>query len=293
MASLGSWVFITFVVLFGPTPSTHAQSAYNNLNLQSVTINLSVLDRLGPAPTVPDSRFVLRVAPRNSAAKPVRRIASRSLHHRHFAARGATHSKFAHTEQNSIKRIGNITIDYSALAPVARAAAVRATAARAAPEPQAAALAASMAQINPAAAPVGAASLRPAGGALAATLPAMLPPVGAKSDSSTLAFAPGTADLRSDDRTVLDLFALRLSAKHERVQLVAYASGGAGIDEAIQARRISLARGIAVRAYLIQHGVPSGRIYVRVMGNHGHSGGLSDRVDLVMLDSDPEARISR
>src|ERR1700684_4136327 len=37
-----------------------AQSPYSNYNRPEVLVDLSALDQLGPAPTVPDSRFVLR-----------------------------------------------------------------------------------------------------------------------------------------------------------------------------------------------------------------------------------------
>jgi hypothetical protein len=61
------------------------------------------------------------------------------------------------------------------------------------------------------------------------------------------------------------------------VRLIAYASGNA--DDGNQARRLSLSRALAVRAYLIQEGIASGRLEVRALGNRSE-GGPGDRVDL-------------
>jgi outer membrane protein OmpA-like peptidoglycan-associated protein len=65
-----------------------------------------------------------------------------------------------------------------------------------------------------------------------------------------------------------------------RVQVKAYASGNA--EAASKARRISLSRALAVRAYLIEQGIGSTRIDVRALGNNAE-GGPGDRVDLVLV----------
>lgn len=67
-----------------------------------------------------------------------------------------------------------------------------------------------------------------------------------------------------------------------RVQLIAHAAGGD--EDAIEARRLSLARAVAVRAYLIEGGVRSLRMDVRALGNRADGGGPSDRVDLVIVN---------
>lgn len=62
------------------------------------------------------------------------------------------------------------------------------------------------------------------------------------------------------------------------VQLFAYA-GQENID-ATQARRLSLSRAMAVRAFLIGKGVRPARMQVRALGNKTTSGS-PDRVDVV------------
>lgn len=62
--------------------------------------------------------------------------------------------------------------------------------------------------------------------------------------------------------------------------VVAYAAGAA--DDPSVARRLSLARGLSVRAALIADGVPSTRIYIRALGASGGDG-PADRVDLTVL----------
>jgi hypothetical protein len=61
--------------------------------------------------------------------------------------------------------------------------------------------------------------------------------------------------------------------------VIAYAAGAA--DDASAARRMSLARGLSVRAALIADGVPSLRIYVRALGSSS-ADGPPDRVDLTV-----------
>jgi outer membrane protein OmpA-like peptidoglycan-associated protein len=63
-----------------------------------------------------------------------------------------------------------------------------------------------------------------------------------------------------------------------RLQLMAYATGTE--DTASKARRISLSRALAVRAYLISKGIRSSRMDVRALGNNVE-GEPADRVDLV------------
>jgi outer membrane protein OmpA-like peptidoglycan-associated protein len=303
-----------------------AQSAYVPLS-HSVTIDLSVLDRLGPAPHVPDGRFVLRV-PKSPAEQ---RIASR----RHPA-----HPQRAAKTMAQVEHFGSVTIDYAALpAPVSEpeerivlrrpgtqvthvAAAdrptVRAPAAplkplaaaptgivtlrvpapqpapmptpRETPRPQVAALPpADFGRITPSAGSSDEPLPQPllGGTALAATwspaAPIVNPAVSApRSDSGAVRFAPGVAELQGDAAVVLDSLAQKLrTSPQERIQLVAYASGSK--DQAIEARRISLARAVAVRGYLIQRGVSSTQIDVRALGNRVKDGGSADRVDLVTL----------
>jgi outer membrane protein OmpA-like peptidoglycan-associated protein len=96
-------------------------------------------------------------------------------------------------------------------------------------------------------------------------------------------FAAGVTDLPEPARRDLDALAQRMSANPTlRLQLAAYASAAAGEEN--QARRISLSRALAVRAFLIEHGVASGRMDVRALGNHAVNGDPADRVDIVLLE---------
>lgn len=64
-----------------------------------------------------------------------------------------------------------------------------------------------------------------------------------------------------------------------RIQIVAYASGTA--DQAAKARRISLSRALAARAYVLGQGVRSTRIDVRALGN-ANEDSPADRVDAIL-----------
>lgn len=65
-----------------------------------------------------------------------------------------------------------------------------------------------------------------------------------------------------------------------RLQLKAFAAGGG--DSANSARRLSLSRALAVRAYLIDNEIASTRMDVRALGDRSE-GGPADRVDLVVV----------
>jgi outer membrane protein OmpA-like peptidoglycan-associated protein len=98
-------------------------------------------------------------------------------------------------------------------------------------------------------------------------------------------FAAGAADLPDAAKPALDALVQRLSSNDDvRLQLVAHASGSD--DQANEARRISLQRALAVRSYLIEHGIASTRMDVRALGNRsdGAAGDPLDRVDVIMLE---------
>jgi outer membrane protein OmpA-like peptidoglycan-associated protein len=100
--------------------------------------------------------------------------------------------------------------------------------------------------------------------------------------ASALKFKPGSTDLGNAPQPVLDAIASRLLANETmRVQIVSHASGGS--DDAMEARRVSLARAVAVRAYLIDKGVRSLRIDVRALGNRTDSGPAADQVELQIV----------
>jgi len=117
----------------------------------------------------------------------------------------------------------------------------------------------------------------------AATPPqtASLPPEGGL--PTRILVPANVSDLPDQAKAPLDAVAKVMKADAQlRVQLMAYANGPA--DQANQARRISLARAIAVRSYLIEQGISSTRIDVRALGNRSESGGPLDRVDVVAVE---------
>ncbi|HXP12989.1 MAG TPA: OmpA family protein [Stellaceae bacterium] len=327
---------LTLALAVSAAPPAWAQSAYIGHGTPDVVVNLSALDQLGPAPTVPDGRFVLH-APRVMTAD--QSWTGQKVVLRHPAAQ--------HVAQrtNRIERIGAVTIDYSALPPAsarfasaaprivlhlpgAQTVAASVPPSNPAPQgpadsaarpplgnaiasappmplpspapppapsmPQVAALppsATGFSRLSPAAGPPDTSERPEPGAALAAThpmaFPAASPAAIPKSDSNAVRFAPGAADLGGDARAVLDAVVQKLGSQpNQRIQLVSYASApGTGADDAVAARRTSLARAVVVRAYLIQRGVASTRIDVRALGNRVEGGGSLDRVDLVVLGS--------
>jgi outer membrane protein OmpA-like peptidoglycan-associated protein len=94
-----------------------------------------------------------------------------------------------------------------------------------------------------------------------------------------LAFGPGSAELTDTARQ--DLLALARSLSRDassRIQLLAYAADDG--EGASKARRLSLSRALAVRAFLIDQGVRSTRMDVRALGSNVE-GGPADRVDVM------------
>lgn len=100
---------------------------------------------------------------------------------------------------------------------------------------------------------------------------------------TTIDFAPKATDLPAGAKPMLDKVAGELVANNElRVELIAHASGTA--DQSMEARRVSLARAIAVRAYLIDKGVGSLRMDVRALGNRSDEGPATDQVDVLVVN---------
>lgn len=101
------------------------------------------------------------------------------------------------------------------------------------------------------------------------------------SDISSLSFDHGSDVIDDDAIEILDKLAALL-ARHgdARITLNAYA-GTRGDITPREARRLSLARALAVRDYLTKKGIASGRIDVRALGANVPSGDM-DRVDIKM-----------
>ncbi len=89
---------------------------------------------------------------------------------------------------------------------------------------------------------------------------------GARADLVRVPFDSGQSALPDTARGDLDALATRLRRDETlRVQLLAYADGTE--DDANRARRLSLSRALAVRAYLIDKQIQSTRMDVRALGN--------------------------
>lgn len=99
---------------------------------------------------------------------------------------------------------------------------------------------------------------------------------------NSIKFTPGNTELPASSQATLDTVATKLMANDAlRVQLIAHATGST--DQAMEARRVSLARAVAVRAYLIDKGVRSLRMDVRALGNRSDDGPATDQVDLLII----------
>lgn len=92
-----------------------------------------------------------------------------------------------------------------------------------------------------------------------------------------IAFDPEAAAIVGPARSELDAVAEALRFDPRRIELRAYA--GAPGDKSSDARRLSLKRGLAVRAYLMDRGIDARRIDVRALGGISDTG-APDRVDI-------------
>ncbi len=110
------------------------------------------------------------------------------------------------------------------------------------------------------------------------TQTAALPPPTTGLEEVRVLFKEGSAELSNTAKRELDAFAKLLNQDtSSRIQLLAYAKAA---DSASRARRLSLSRALAVRAYLIDKGVRSTRMDVRALG-HNVKVGPADRVDIL------------
>ncbi|MBE7212728.1 MAG: OmpA family protein [Gluconacetobacter diazotrophicus] len=99
-------------------------------------------------------------------------------------------------------------------------------------------------------------------------------------DGTRITFGDGSAELNPATMAALHGFADRLkNDPTQRVDLDAAAAGNS--DDPSTPRRLALSRGLAARAVLINDGIASTRIYVRVFGPAAPAAtGPADRVDL-------------
>jgi outer membrane protein OmpA-like peptidoglycan-associated protein len=108
---------------------------------------------------------------------------------------------------------------------------------------------------------------------------AALPPASALAEQIRVLFQDGSVELSEDAQRRLSAVATALGENITmRVQLLAYAK--ASSEGTSRARRLSLSRALAVRAYLIERGVRSTRMDVRALGDK-IGDGPADRVDIL------------
>ncbi len=152
-------------------------------------------------------------------------------------------------------------------APAATAPVAAAPAPAAAPTEETAAATAAPVEAAPAPAPV---------------VPAAAPAAVGAEVGVTVRFAAGDAQFGTDTTPALDRVAAQFAGNPRlHLQLLAYA---AAANDASQARRLSLQRAIALRNYLVDHGVPATRIEIHALGNRSDGGEASDRVDLTIVE---------
>lgn len=102
---------------------------------------------------------------------------------------------------------------------------------------------------------------------------------GLPAGATRILYTSDADDVPGNATAELDKIAQQMQAdENMRVQVMAYAAGTE--DTESKARRKSLARGLAVRSYLIKAGVRSTRIDVRALGSKAE-GGPADRVDII------------
>jgi outer membrane protein OmpA-like peptidoglycan-associated protein len=106
-------------------------------------------------------------------------------------------------------------------------------------------------------------------------------------------FGAGTAALNPETEAALQALAKEAAgAPGTTLSVLAYAADSP--DDPSTARRLSLARALAVRSVLITAGLPSMRIYVKALGGAapGALAGPPDRVDIALATPPPPAAAS-
>ncbi|MGO3518821.1 MAG: hypothetical protein ACTINM_10095 [Acetobacter cibinongensis] len=105
-----------------------------------------------------------------------------------------------------------------------------------------------------------------------------------------ITFAAGSADLNPTTHQAILGFGQRLSDKpHVRAMIDAYSSGMA--DDPSLPRRMALSRGLAARSVLMNGGIPSTRIYLRIIGipkgQAAKPDTAQDHIDIYQSDAAP------
>ncbi|NHO32853.1 OmpA family protein [Acetobacter fallax] len=103
-----------------------------------------------------------------------------------------------------------------------------------------------------------------------------------------ITFAPDSVKLNTETRAAILAVAQALKERPETRALVDSTASGP-VNDPSRPRRMSLSRGLVVRAVLMNAGIPSTRIYVRVIGSPSKTGIElpADRVDIRRSDAVP------
>jgi outer membrane protein OmpA-like peptidoglycan-associated protein len=110
---------------------------------------------------------------------------------------------------------------------------------------------------------------------------AALPTGDQETGETQILFDEDSAELSVPAQSALSTLADQLLRNEsERIELIAYASGGDEGEGSSYARRLSLSRAIAVRRFLIDQGVASSRMDVRALGDQAEEK-PADRVDVL------------
>lgn len=270
-----------------------AQTVVIGNSRPSVTVDLGVLDTLGPAPTLPAllrGRSPQRIsltppAPDTRPAPSSRPAAAAKGEPAKPAAAGAPQP----VAPRPAPVASAAPAPTPAPSPPPPAAAPPPSTAAASPTPQAPPPPPRVAAAPPPAAapvtptpPAAASAAAPPPTQTASRPPAALPPTAPTGAGPRLVFGAGSSELPPGAEATLKDMSQRLNADESlRLQVVAYADGTP--EQASQARRLSLSRALTVRSYLISQGVRSTRIDVRALGSRA-SDGPPDRVDLLIGD---------
>lgn len=99
-------------------------------------------------------------------------------------------------------------------------------------------------------------------------------------------FGPGQSDLSPDSSAAIKTFVSGAGSDQASFTVMAYAPGVP--DDPSTARRVSLARAMAVRTALVADGIASARIFVRALGAQ-YGDGPPDRVDIDMSGANDTA----
>lgn len=290
-------VALIAVSAFAISPA-EAQVTVGNRSGSSVTVDNGVLEGLGPPPAG-------KVTPPRAAKKAPAKTAIHLVPPKSRVARAApTQSgKADHREATSN---ASTKPSVAALAPPVAAPALQRPASSdtpavakpqqstrggvpgPAPSEPAPATPSPVTPAPPAAATVASAAAMPSMRVSPTPPAASAPPVQAAAATTVggaetaIKFKPGVTELGVGAQPALDALAARMLANPEfRVELVSHAVGAP--DAAMEARRVSLARAVAIRAYLVEKGVQGVRIVVRALGNNADKGPISDQVDLQVV----------